>query len=442
MARESMTKEELVEGFVGQLVAWTVVAVPCAVGACGGWIYLARRGRRLLPPQRTRCVPWTGLEVWTIVFMVQIFWPAIVIGLLSASGLFEWWFGTSYADLAKEQPGTSLRVNLWLSLLLFPLELGTILLVVRSRSGARAYQLGVTNWRLCENLVLGALCWLFSTPAILVIHALANLLNSTVMKAPSLDHPFVEIALHGAGVPEMAAIMVLALIAAPISEELLFRGFMQPWFASRSFGGNAAMVAALGVACMPIGIEETWNKIWLWPLLFVYVMIPGYLFCAWVFRRVVPDANAARSIYATSLLWATFHYSEWPAPIPLFVFGLVLGYLAYRTQSLVAPVLLHGLFNAIACFALIYALAVSSEPTKGNATTVAPAPPAVATTVNAVPGSWLPRRTYPSAMAQPTRGENAADVRTPTSLPSLYSVALAGTVLSALRPTSTRLTWP
>ena len=37
----------------------------------------------------------------------------------------------------------------------------------------------------------------------------------------------------------------------------------------------------------------------------------------------------------------------WPTPIPLFGLGLGLGWLAYRTRRLVAPVTLHVLFNAV-----------------------------------------------------------------------------------------------
>ena len=41
------------------------------------------------------------------------------------------------------------------------------------------------------------------------------------------------------------------------------------------------------------------------------------------------------AIYGTSLLFAAMHSGVWPSPIALFVLGLGLGWLAYRTRSLV-----------------------------------------------------------------------------------------------------------
>jgi membrane protease YdiL (CAAX protease family) len=53
------------------------------------------------------------------------------------------------------------------------------------------------------------------------------------------------------------------------------------------------------------------------------------------------------------MIFAAFHSSVWPSPIPLFALGLVLGRLVYRTQSLFAGIILHSLFNTVACIVLI-----------------------------------------------------------------------------------------
>jgi membrane protease YdiL (CAAX protease family) len=52
------------------------------------------------------------------------------------------------------------------------------------------------------------------------------------------------------------------------------------------------------------------------------------------------------------LLFASFHAQVWPSPIPLFFLGLGLGWLSYRTQSLIGPIVAHALFNAVACIVL------------------------------------------------------------------------------------------
>jgi membrane protease YdiL (CAAX protease family) len=51
-------------------------------------------------------------------------------------------------------------------------------------------------------------------------------------------------------------------------------------------------------------------------------------------------------VYATAAFFALLH-PVWPNPIPLFALGLGLGYLAVRTNGLLVPVLVHGLFNAV-----------------------------------------------------------------------------------------------
>jgi membrane protease YdiL (CAAX protease family) len=70
--------------------------------------------------------------------------------------------------------------------------------------------------------------------------------------------------------------------------------------------------------------------------------------------HAVPALSDLVAIYGSAVLFASFHASVWPSPIPLFVLGLGLGWLAYRTQSLVAPIVAHALFNAVACIVLAF----------------------------------------------------------------------------------------
>jgi membrane protease YdiL (CAAX protease family) len=63
-----------------------------------------------------------------------------------------------------------------------------------------------------------------------------------------------------------------------------------------------------------------------------------------------PDSPA---VFGTALLFASIHSAVWPTPVPLFVLGLALGVLASRTGSLVGPIVLHALFNAVTCVTLL-----------------------------------------------------------------------------------------
>jgi membrane protease YdiL (CAAX protease family) len=64
-------------------------------------------------------------------------------------------------------------------------------------------------------------------------------------------------------------------------------------------------------------------------------------------------ANAQLAVYGSAMLFALAHIT-WPDPIPLFLLGLVLGWLAYRTQSLIGTMVCHALFNAVACIVLYW----------------------------------------------------------------------------------------
>jgi membrane protease YdiL (CAAX protease family) len=74
---------------------------------------------------------------------------------------------------------------------------------------------------------------------------------------------------------------------------------------------------------------------------------------------IYPGSSSARghavlSVYGSAMLWAVSHSTNWPAPIALFLFGLGLGYMAYRTQSLLPSMITHSLFNTLATLVLVF----------------------------------------------------------------------------------------
>jgi membrane protease YdiL (CAAX protease family) len=46
-------------------------------------------------------------------------------------------------------------------------------------------------------------------------------------------------------------------------------------------------------------------------------------------------------------------HTTWPNPVPLFVLGLGLGWLAVRTNGVLVPILVHALFNAVSAVFLL-----------------------------------------------------------------------------------------
>ena len=159
--------------------------------------------------------------------------------------------------------------------------------------GVRPYQMGVHCSRCGRDAVLGLGSFFLSIPLI----ALA-FLAATLLFEPR-RHEVEKLLRDNPSLANYALWSISVVIIAPAIEELLFRGILLP------------------------GLERR--------------------FGAW------------QSIVGSSSIFALLHVDAWPAPIPLFVLALFLGYLRYRTNGLVAPIVLHAMFNAANLAALFLA---------------------------------------------------------------------------------------
>lgn len=382
-----------------EIIAWLALA---SVGsAVAAWLWLGPRTRRdrLLPAQHHRAVTWGLPDLLIVLVLVQMLCPSLVWQLLA------WACGTQeLSKRAQSLVGPPLAALL---------QVPAAVLALRLSSGARPYQLGLTTSWARRNVVIGFLTWLLITPVVYGVNYLASVVYLWRVHAPPPDHPLTQVIKTGPlGPTDWILFFVAAVVAAPVVEELLFRGIFQPWAKEVSWGGDVAMAAALGAAYV-LGRKEHG----IWPVAFVGAMVPGYLLAGWGLRRWLPRPNVARAVYGTALLFAAAHSRVWPTPVPLFVLGLALGWLAYRTQSLVGPVLAHALFNGLTCLALAFAYEGGSPNSEnGKSVTIAPRTRSPSFTVSRVPDSWLPRRTDARAITTPSVGENTDDVMRPTSL--------------------------
>jgi membrane protease YdiL (CAAX protease family) len=424
-----------------QLWAFWGLALGCGLVTLGLWLFRGRH-RSLFPPQRYRAVPWSGLEIGMVLFLAFLAIPYLVLQVLLRVHFFTWFYGPDFPlpDLTREADPNSLvstRLEIWALLFAMPIQVAGIPFLLYLGSGTRPYQLGLTTHRLIENVAAGYLGWFVLTPVVLGLHALVEWCYLSWIGARPQSHPFTNLATHQPDMAELVVLTLVAVVAAPVFEELIFRRLLQNWLAARPWGGQFAVAAAMAVAYLYRSERSGF-----WPMVFVLTMVPGFVYVSLTTWRWLPHPDATRAIYGTALLFAMFHTSVWPTPIPLFVLGLGLGYLAYRTQSLIGPVVLHALFNAVSSVTFFYVPPEPPPPPKGNETTSAVQRLSSASTVTDVPGSWLPRRTYPSAMAVPSRGDRTDEVTYPTSAPSRNTLAPRGTALSLANfsPTSDRLT--
>jgi membrane protease YdiL (CAAX protease family) len=334
----------------------------------------------LFPPQRNYLVPWTGLEVAAVALLTHFVWAAFVSAVLFQSGFFVWQYGSEFPKLLNPRDETGgdqrgeagyddseeasrravarARWNVWVTLFCFPLNVATILLLPRVLSDTRPYQLGLSTHRLGRNALLGVLGWFLLSLPVLAVNLLALWLYQHSTGARSTTHLLTVLSQSRPEWWEFALLVLSAVAAAPVLEELLYRGLLQRWFSQRSWGGSLAWCLAMAVALAKkheliatASNHRDWNELGvaMQPAAFVLLLSPGLWLAA---RHRRPQVS--RAILGTSALWAVLHSDSWPDPVALFVLGLGIGWLADRTRSLTGPIVLHSLFNSVACVMMFW----------------------------------------------------------------------------------------
>jgi membrane protease YdiL (CAAX protease family) len=150
------------------------------------------------------------------------------------------------------------------------------------------------------------------------------------------------------GLPDLESFLFFfqACVAAPLVEEILFRGIILSW----AIGGRKPkaiadvpaklrpwLVAFAGVSFAVVSKRPE-------AIGFSLMLTLGLGLAIWAFPR---KQRYVAAVFSTSAMFATFHSSVWPSPIPLFFLAMGLGWLAVRTRGILASAIVHGLFNAV-----------------------------------------------------------------------------------------------
>jgi membrane protease YdiL (CAAX protease family) len=378
-----------------EILAWLAVAVFCAACFLTIWHWAKKLGLKLMPVSRERNVPWTGLEIAAVFFFTRFSWPMLVGFGLIHLGFFSWLYGWEEAVVGKAMDDNAkAEINLWLMVWIFPLNLATVILMLRFASGTQAENMGLSVQRPRENLALASFIWLAVTPIVIGVGFLVSLGHYELTGTKPEPHLLQRLAEQSPTPMNAVLIGISALVIAPIWEELMFRGVLQPWLTQREWGGHLGMglAALIGIIDAISALKELsvptirMIVVTVSPFVFVLLMIPGYLYADRLLKKWIPGREVVQGIFATALLFGMVHSSNWPTPIPLFVLGLALGYLSYRTQTLLAPILLHSLFNLVACLTLVFPHVFPDWP-NGREETSVPKRSVPTATSTRVPGS-------------------------------------------------------
>lgn len=258
--------------------------------------------------------------------------------------------GPGAAKLAEPElvRGIWTRFGLWAMVFAAPFQVVTCVLWFRWRYDSPVSALGLTLAHWQRDLGLALLAALVLTPVILALHQLVVSLDAQLLQAPVEEHPLARLTRVELLPIEWVFLLGAAVLLAPLTEEILFRGVIQGYLTAHPLGGygicgfavlltyarsHDAIVATRATA----GLAHLDALL---PVLFALVLGLGFV----AVLHFAYDSPWP-ALYATAVLFATIH-PTWPQPIPLFVLGLGFGYLRLVTGSLLAPLLVHALFNA------------------------------------------------------------------------------------------------
>jgi len=210
-------------------------------------------------------------------------------------------------------------------------------LFLRSSVGADNHDLGLPQDKieLLHDVRAGAVA---CAAAIVPIYVVQFLL--TIILQPVNEHPLID-DLQKTHTPTMMLVgLLMVVIAAPLSEEFAFRLLLQGWlekFEDQLMGLTATLRPQ---PTIPLESDELADvspieerEIIAFPSETHALPREGLLPHGWL------------PILASGTIFGLAHLGHGVSPIPLLLFGIVLGYLYQRTHRLVPSMTAHALFN-------------------------------------------------------------------------------------------------
>jgi len=342
-----------------------------------------RAGSSILPRYHVWRVPWTGFEVVVAFLVIASVVPAVVAHALDGSNFFRRVYPPesqvaatpgvrnfeSVAAVAgvpitsaldRDSEALALR-GLWIGVITLPLQI-VLLGAARRLLFPPPVAPGVGR-TFPGRVALAVVAWLSIAPIVFLVHAVV-ILAFGGLEWPSEEHPLAKLTarltLH-----EQAVFFFGAAVASPLVEEILFRGVLLGWLV----GGKSlldrgrtnryrqrppadrrvwpVLLIGVGMAVTTVvakngsgGLLPSFIR---GPVVFAVVLLVGWA----VLRTLVRKRRTLGAVYASASLFAAAHSAVWPSPVPLFALGLGLGWLAVRTRGVLAPAIVHALFNAV-----------------------------------------------------------------------------------------------
>jgi membrane protease YdiL (CAAX protease family) len=332
----------------GSVAVWTAALVRVS------------RGGRLVPWQPRRCVPWSGVEL--------LLCAALYLLVLSAAGGVLRLLGREAGGQADDPAHL---VELIAINALVSLAVTACAVTVLRLRGATWQDLGLARGSLLADCRLGLAAFLFVGPAVYALQLVLSLYIEG-------RHPLIDM-VHTGGSAALWLAAASALLVAPLCEEWLFRVIFQGWLEKlelllvgnhlRRADPAAAPAARLGSPApvhADMGAHVDPRDAPASPLMYVEADQPhprpaerpdapqhGERTDAGPTPGLLGLPQGILPILLSAGVFALMHAGQGPAPIPLFLFALCLGYLYRQTHRLLPSVVVHFCLNATSMLMLV-----------------------------------------------------------------------------------------
>ena len=301
------------------------------------------------PPLTTHQTPFGLLDV-LILFVAWLMIPGIIV-----AALFAAWGVADTDALASNQVLLLMVLTAVTQLTTCAIAIG----IFRIRYGSLRNVLGV-DFRAAGLFVHFKIAFKFFAMVVPALLGLQWLLSFLI----PYEHGTLDQLADNFSVNTVLVTWLGAVVAAPLCEELFFRGVLQGWLQRIRFDtapGRNNMLDIVGgwegkvdeenesQEHLPSNIEFDNDNPY---------ATPGAVIASQPVKPIKADSKNAGEhpivwwlpIVASSSLFAAVHIGQGLAPVTLFIFGLALGYLYRQTGSITPSIILHFLLNGFSMF--------------------------------------------------------------------------------------------
>jgi membrane protease YdiL (CAAX protease family) len=355
--------------FPAMLASSAVLSVGLAtfVGCPIVWTYVVRRlvsGADVVPFEPRRRAPW--VVPFAIILVACL---TLALGVKVSTEVHRRWQNRAAATADVEvaqQPAEVVKpsaeqiaIGGLSAEIVILFVIGVVLVVLHVTSGATRADFGLDFRQTAYDIRLGVLAFVaVSVPT----YALQALLHKYVMEA---SHPVTEALTENRSPSLFLAMIALAVFLAPLAEELLFRVLLQGWIEAllahrstedvaspdweRSSSPPVALVAndpAAEVHSHEAASVESAESNEPEP-------IDTFRLAPEEAEPLITRRVSWAPILITSALFALSHLGNGPSAVPLFFFGLALGYIYQQTHRLLPSLVLHMSLNGFTMLLLM-----------------------------------------------------------------------------------------